>query len=147
MLATAKHRYPGVPLALGDLQQPLPFAAETFDAVLCALIGEHLTQLRAVFENFYVLLKPSGRLLFSVYHPAMAAAGKEAHFEHDGVEYRLGAERHGIEDYRRPMNAAGFALIQRHEFKGDAQLAAEVPSKAQRLLDFPVLLIFEARKS
>ncbi|TMC58876.1 MAG: class I SAM-dependent methyltransferase [Chloroflexi bacterium] len=147
MLETAKHRYPGVPLALGDLQQPLPFAAETFDAVLCALIGEHLTQLRAVFENFYVLLKPSGRLLFSVYHPAMAEAGKEAHFEHDGVEYRLGAERHGIEDYRRPMNAAGFALIQRHEFKGDAQLAAEVPSKARRLLDFPVLLIFEARKS
>ena len=37
MLQTAKHRYPGVPLALADLQQPLPFAAEVTNltAPLC----------------------------------------------------------------------------------------------------------------
>jgi ubiquinone/menaquinone biosynthesis C-methylase UbiE len=42
MLGVARRNHPGVPLVLADLHKPLPFGAERFDAVLCALIGEHL---------------------------------------------------------------------------------------------------------
>jgi SAM-dependent methyltransferase len=45
MLEIARRNYPQVPLALADLQRPLPFESHRFDAVLCALIGEHLDEL------------------------------------------------------------------------------------------------------
>ncbi len=146
MMQVAQRAQPNVPLVQSDLQQPLPFRAHSFDAVLCALIGEHLTDLSAVFANFHALLQQGGRLVFSVYHPAMAEAGKEAHFEREGVEYRLGAERHRVDDYRRLLTVAGFAAVRQHEFNGDEQLATDVPSKARRLIGFPVLLVFEATR-
>lgn len=146
MLRVARGRFPDALLALADLQQPLPFRRGCFDAVLCALIGEHLDKLRAVMQGFYEVLKPAGRLVFSVYHPAMAKAGKEAHFEKAGVEYRLGAYRHSVADYRNVIAEAGFSNILQYEYAGDEQLVEAAPSKAARLLRFPVLLIFVARK-
>jgi SAM-dependent methyltransferase len=113
--------------------------------VLCALIGEHLNVLPLALEEMHRVLRPGGRLVFSVYHPEMAAAGKEANFERSGVEYRLGAYRYSMADYANLLEVAGFEDPARHEFLGDERLVRSVPS-ATRLLGFPVLLVFEARK-
>ena len=145
MLDIARRNYPEVPLALADLQRPLPFENERFDAVLCALIGEHLNELPLALEEMHRVLRAGGRLVFSVYHPEMAAAGKEANFERSGVEYRLGAYRYSMVDYANLLEDAGFEDPARHEFLGDERLVRSVPS-ATRLLGFPVLLVFEARK-
>jgi SAM-dependent methyltransferase len=145
MLDIARRNYPEVPLALADLQRPLPFENERFDAVLCALIGEHLNELPLALEEMHRVLRAGGRLVFSVYHPEMAAAGKEANFERSGVEYRLGAYRYSMVDYGNLLEDAGFEDPARHEFLGDERLVRSVPS-ATRLLGFPVLLVFEARK-
>ncbi len=145
MLDIARRNYPDVPLALADLQQPLPFENEHFDAVLCALIGEHLNELPLALEEMHRVLRAGGRLVFSVYHPEMAAAGKEANFERSGVEYRLGAYRYSMADYANLLEDAGFESPVRHEFLGDERLVGSVPS-ATKLLGFPVLLVFEARK-
>jgi len=145
MLDIARRNYPEVPLALADLQRPLPFENERFDAVLCALIGEHLNELPLALEEMHRVLRAGGRLVFSVYHPAMAAAGKEANFQRSGVEYRLGAYRYSMVDYANLLEDAGFEDPARHEFLGDERLVRSVPS-ATRLLGFPVLLVFEARK-
>jgi ubiquinone/menaquinone biosynthesis C-methylase UbiE len=145
MLDIARRNYPEVPLALADLQRPLPFENERFDAVLCALIGEHLNELPLALEEMHRVLRADGRLVFSVYHPEMAAAGKEANFERSGVEYRLGAYRYSMADYANLLENAGFEDPARHEFLGDERLARSVPSST-RLLGFPVLLVFEARK-
>jgi SAM-dependent methyltransferase len=128
-----------------DLQRPLPFEDDNFDAVLCALIGEHLDELALAIYEMYRVLKPEGRLVFSVYHPEMAAAGKEAHFERQGTEYRLGARRYTVEYYMSLLEETGFEDLARHEFLGDERLVASVPS-AVNLLGFPVLLVLEARK-
>jgi SAM-dependent methyltransferase len=112
---------------------------------LYALIGEHLDELPLALREMYRVLRAGGRLVFSVYHPEMAAAGKEANFERDGVEYRLGAHRYTIEDYANLLEDACFEDPARHEFHGDEWLMRSVPS-ATKLLDFPVLLVFEARK-
>ncbi|MCU0247783.1 MAG: hypothetical protein MUC42_14515 [Bryobacter sp.] len=88
-------------------------------------------------------LKPHGRLGFTVYHPDLAAAGKEANFEKDGIEYRLGAERHTAADYLDRIAAAGFTRSEHFEFTGDSALAAQVPG-AQSLLDRNVLLAVKA---
>jgi SAM-dependent methyltransferase len=145
MLRIARRNYPEVPLALVDLQRPLPFENERFDAVLCALIGEHLDELPLALREMHRVLIVGGRLVFSVYHPEMAAVGKEANFERAGVEYRLGAHRYTVEDYANLLEDAGFDDLARHEFLGDDWLVSSVPS-ATKLLDFPVLLVFEARK-
>jgi malonyl-CoA O-methyltransferase len=146
MLKVAERRYPQVAFAQADLQQNFPFRESSFDAVLCALIGEHLSDLRKVYQETFSVLKAGGRFVFSVYHPALAAAGKEANFERDGVEYRFGAYQHTVEDYVKLLDEAGFQQIRKHEFSGDEELAAQVPS-AVKYLNFPVLLILEGKKA
>jgi SAM-dependent methyltransferase len=145
MLRVAKRRLPRAALALADLQKPYPFRAAQFDAALCALIGEHLADLESTFQELHQVLKPGGRLIFSVYHPEMAAAGKEANFQKENVEYRLGAERHTTADYLNLLDDVGFVELACEEFLGDRELAAAVPDWS-RYLDFPVLLAIEARK-
>src|SRR5439155_1194031 len=82
-----------LPVAQADLNETLPIRARSFDAAMCALVGEHLTRPVRLFRELHTSLVPAGRLVFSVFHPEMAAAGIEANFERDGVEYRLGADR------------------------------------------------------
>ena len=146
MLRVARRKTPDVPLARADLQKPLPLRADCFDAVLCALVGEHLDDLRAVFRELYGVLKPGGRLVFSVYHPEMAAAGIEANFERSGVEFRLGASLHKVDDYMNTIEDAGFKRLAHYEFFGDEALAGTIPV-ASKYLGFPLLLVIEAKKN
>lgn len=145
MLRVARQRFPQVPLAVADLQRPLPVKDRTADAVLCSLVGEHLGDLRTAFQGMYDVLRPGGRLLFSAYHPEMAAAGIEANFQENGVEFRLGAYRHTVRDYSAMLEAVGFVTIRAHEFSGDEELVAALP-KASKYLGFPVLLVLQATK-
>ena len=43
-------------------------------------------------------MHPRGWLVFSVYHPGLAEAGKEADFQLGHTEYRLGAIRYTTAD-------------------------------------------------
>ncbi len=143
MLAVAQHKYPQVELRQADLQQPFPFAAATFDAALCALIGEHLSDLAAVCREVFRVVKPGGRFVFSVYHPWLAAAGKEANFDKDGWNYRLGAFTHTTADYLEALNGARFVNLRHQEFICDEALAASI-QKAQKYLGKPLLLVIRA---
>ena len=146
MLKVARRRQlEDVPVALADLQATLPFPDNCFDAVLCALIGEHLNELGRVYSEFYRVLRPSGRLVFSVYHPEMSAAGIEANFQREGVEYRLGAIHYSLSDHLRLLKEAGFVAIEVQEFNCDQELIKSVPS-ASRYLDSPILLVLGAHK-
>jgi SAM-dependent methyltransferase len=146
MLQVARRQLKNAPVALADLQGGLPFGRGAFDAVLCALIGEHLSELRVVFDEFHRILRSSGRLVFSVYHPEMSAAGIEANFEHEGVEYRLGAIHSSVAEHFSLLQEAGFDGIQVHEFSGDEELVSAVPSAA-KYLGYPVLLVVTAHKT
>ena len=145
MLQIAHRKYPQVPVILADLQKPLPVRSESFDAVLCALVGEHLKDLHAFFRETHGILRAGGRLLFSVYHPEMAVAGKEAQFQRKGIEFRLGAYRHTIQDYLNTLDEVGFDDLDKHEFQGDEKLIAEIP-EAEKYSDFPMLLLVQAKK-
>jgi SAM-dependent methyltransferase len=146
MLSIARARAPGVPLLQANLEQPLPLAPGCFDAVLCALVGEHLSDLSAVFRSIHAVLRPGGRFVFSVYHPAMAARGAEAQFEREGVEYRLGAVQYTVADYLARLAAAGFTALEAQEYQGDAAMLAAVP-RATKYLGFPVLLVVSMLKA
>jgi SAM-dependent methyltransferase len=145
MLKVARRNNPQAPLVQADLQKPHPLRASCFDAVLCALIGEHLSDLPTVFREAHDALKPRGRYIFSVYHPELAAAGKEANFEHQETEYRFGAFRYTVADYLNLLDDVGFKSLQKYEFSGDEALAEKVPA-AKKYVNFPVLLVLEAKK-
>jgi len=144
MLQVARRQL-DVPLALADLHATLPFPDGCFDAVLCALIGEHLSDLGAVYSEFYRVLRPRGRLVFSVYHPEMSAAGIEANFEQAGVEYRLGAIHYSLAAHMQLLEEAGFGGIFAQEFNGDRDLIESIPA-AEKYLDAPILLVLAAHK-
>jgi len=145
MLQVARRQLEDVPLALADLHATLPFPDNRFDAILCALIGEHLSDLGSVYSEFYRVLRLRGRLVFSVYHPEMSAAGIEANFEQAGVEYRLGAIHYSLADHLQLLEGAGFGGIFAQEFNGDRDLITSVPS-AEKYLDTPILLVLAAYK-
>jgi SAM-dependent methyltransferase len=146
MLRVARERFPDVPLMIGDLQARWPFDDGAFDAVLCALVGEHLDDLDTTNREMARVLRPGGRAVFSVYHPAMSAAGKEAHVLRDGTEYRLGAVHHELADYRAAFLGAGFEGIEATEHEGNAALVAANPDW-KRYLGFPILVTFRMTKS
>lgn len=143
MLRVARQRVPRVPLVHADLDDDLPFLTEDFEAILCALVGEHLRNLSVFFRGAFAALKPEGRLVFSVFHPAMVEAGIESNFERSGVEYRLGALRHTVDDYLNAAVEAGFRRVNAREFQGDAQLVQDVPW-AVKYLGRPLLLVVQA---
>jgi SAM-dependent methyltransferase len=145
MLKITRQSYPEVPVALADLERPLPFRDESFDAVLCSLIGEHLSAPGGVFQEFHRVIKTGGRLAFSVYHPAMSAAGIEANFQQEGIEYRLGAFHYTVQEHIDLFESTGFANIVVKEFAGDETLVSSLPSAA-KYLGFPVLLVLTASR-
>jgi SAM-dependent methyltransferase len=143
MLRVAHRRHPNARLVVANLQSPLPLADASFDAVLCSLVGEHLANLEGVFRELRRVVRPGGRMVFSVYHPEMATAGVEANFEENGVEYRLEAYQHAVDDYLDAIAEADFPQVVYREFKGDQELIDQMP-EAKKFLGKPMLLVIAA---
>jgi len=146
MLGMAKRRVPRAALAQADLNRQFPVRRQAFDAVLSALVSEHLTDIRRFFSEVFGALRPGGRLVFSAFHPELARAGVEANFEQDGIEYRLGAERYTVADYLDSIADADFRNIRWQAYAGDDQLRKEVPGAA-KYKDRPLLLLVQAERT
>jgi SAM-dependent methyltransferase len=144
MLKMARTKYPELRFTQAALDE-LPHELTNYDAILCALVGEHLDNTESVFTNLYSALRPTGRIVFSVYHPWLAAAGVEANFTLGEIEYRLGAETHTIEDYSRAMAASGFRYLDTEIYHVDEKLVSAVP-RAGKYLGKPLLVVISARK-
>ena len=146
MLRIAKQNAPGAMLARADLNHPFPIRREVFDAVLSSLVSEHLTNLHRFFRESYAALRRGGRLVFSAFHPEPARAGVEANFEHNGTEYRLGAEPYTVDDYLDGISDAGFRNLEWREYVPDETLIAEVPW-AVKYRGLPLLLVVVAQRA
>ena len=145
MLRVARHRAPHALLARADLDRQFPVRPRAFDAVLSALVSEHLADIRRFFGEAFSALRAGGRLVFSAFHPELARAGIEANFERDGTEYRLGAERYTVSDYLNSISDAGFRNLTWREYRGDDRLVNEVPASS-RYRGRPLLLLVDAER-
>jgi SAM-dependent methyltransferase len=146
MLRVAQQQASRAALAQADLNREFPVRRGACDAVLSALVSEHLLDLRRFFSEAFNVLRRGGRLVFSAFHPELARAGIEANFEEDGTEYRLGAERYTISDYLNHISDAGFRKLEWREYQGDNRLVQEVPW-ADKYLGRPLLLVVQAERA
>jgi SAM-dependent methyltransferase len=146
MLRVAQQRVPHAALAQADLDRAFPVRRRAFDAVLSALVSEHLADLGRFFREAFSVLRDGGRLAFSAFHPELARAGIEANFERDGAEYRLGAARYTVADYLDHIWDAGFRDLHWREYPGDDQVVEQVPW-AHKYLGRPLLLLVLAERS
>jgi SAM-dependent methyltransferase len=100
--ATAAAAAPGVRVGRGDLERgEYFFGADTFDAVVCLNVLEHIERDDATMGNFSRLLRPGGHLVLLVpAHMALYGAIDRAigHFRrYDKPRLRRLATHHGLE--------------------------------------------------
>ncbi len=145
--ARAKLAEHGVRFIEHTLPAPLPVDDGIYDLVLLALVADHLADLTVTLRDLQRVLKPGGRLIFTVLHPAMNLLGITARFAdpRTGDEVRVDAFEHEYADYVMAALRAGFAIDNLEERKADAELAKHTP-RAEKYTGWPLLLAMQLRK-
>jgi len=123
---------------------PLPLADRAFDRVLCALVVDHIGELRAFFAELGRMCAADGRVVVTVMHPAMMLKGTQARFvdPDTGQETRPQSQPNLIADYINAAIGAGLRILEVGEHAVDDELARRVP-RAQKYLGWPMLFWME----
>lgn len=126
-----------------DLARPLPLPSGGFDRVVCALVVDHIRDLREFFAELRRIARPGGSIVVSVMHPGMMLKGTQARF-HDpatGQEVRPESVAHQISDYVMGATRAGLAIDEMSEHFVDEELVSRA-SRAEKYRGWPMLLLF-----
>jgi len=149
MMAKADEKLANLDVQLHEHELParLPAPDDTFDVVLLALVADHLSDLEATFSELRRVVRPGGRVIFTVLHPAINLLGITARFTdpESGSEVRVEAYEHTYADYVMAVLKAGLHIEEIVERKADAELAARTP-RAEKYLGWPLLLAMRLRK-
>jgi malonyl-CoA O-methyltransferase len=126
-----------------DLARPLPLATGAFDRVVCALVVDHVRDLRALFAELGRIARPGAPIVVSVMHPAMMLKGVQARFRDPttGEQVQPQSVANQVSDYVLGATRAGLAIVDMSEHRVDAALVART-ERAARYLDWPMLLLF-----
>ncbi len=125
-----------------DLAAPLPFAAQSFDRVLCCLVLDHIPQLARLFGELARVCRPEGEVIASVMHPAMMLLGSQAEFLDPTTQrdVRPASVQHQITDYLMAATGAGLVPDHLSEHEVDPETRARSPRSA-RYAGWPLLLL------
>lgn len=121
MLAHARQRVPEALFVRASLDDPLPFGDARFDAVIGGLVFDYVRHWDPLFAELHRVLRPGGRLVFSIEHPASAFRlhVREAYHavERQSLPWRGFGKRVEMVSWRRPLQEvlrppmrAGFVL-------------------------------------
>lgn len=140
--AQAKAQGADICFRVHDLAQPLPFANESFDRVICGLVIDHIADLAGLFREMHRVCRPSGFVIVSVMHPAMMLRGVQARFRDpsSGKEIRPASCAHQLSDYIMAAVQAGFIPDHLSEHVVDEVLANRL-ERARRYLGWPLLFL------
>jgi malonyl-CoA O-methyltransferase len=125
-----------------DLSQTLPFPAENFDRVLCALVVDHIEELDKLFSEMHRICRPIGSVIVSGMHPAMMLRGVQARFclPETNREIRPASYPHEMSAYVMAAARAGFAFDHFSEHVVDEKLASR-HERARKYLGWPMLFL------
>jgi malonyl-CoA O-methyltransferase len=88
----------------------LPFDAMSIDLVVCGLALGDMAELELALIEIARVLRPEGRVIYSVVHPAGEAAGWSRTFESDGRQFAVDGFWHSLERHREACTAAGLTI-------------------------------------
>jgi ubiquinone/menaquinone biosynthesis C-methylase UbiE len=117
-----------------DIRTPLPLGDESVDAVVIALVLEHVQGVAPVLAECARVLRPGGELLLCEYHPYRQLLGGQARFTpadpHDGAgaEVRIAAFRHTIAEYVNGGVGAGLVVLRVGEWWAEGDQVPRVVS-------------------
>jgi len=125
-----------------DLARSLPFAAATFDLVVCALVVDHIAELEKLFREIRRVCRSSAFVVISTVHPAMLLRGVQARFRDpgNGSEIRPQSYPHQMSDYVMAATRAGFVFDHFSEHCVTEDLANRM-ERARKYLGWPMLLL------
>jgi ubiquinone/menaquinone biosynthesis C-methylase UbiE len=107
---------------LRSLHDDLPFEADQFDLVICALTLCHVPDLAHALGEFARVLQDGGLLLITDFHPVHTLYGWRTAFRRAGVIYQMPTVGHTRDDYLETIRACGLRILDVTE-----SLVGEVP--------------------
>jgi SAM-dependent methyltransferase len=114
----------GARIVRGDLCA-LPFEAGSLDLVVCGLALGDVAALDVALAEIARVLRPGGGVIYSVVHPAGAAAGWSRTFESNGRQCAIDGHWHSLDQHRR---ACALARLTIDEWREPALDAADAPA-------------------
>jgi malonyl-CoA O-methyltransferase len=131
---------------LSKAGERLPLRSKRFDAVVSALVLEHVAGLEGFFREARRVVRPGGELYVSAMHPAMLLRGSKAGFRDSaGLKIRPRGFPHRTADFVRAALAAGLRLDGLDELDGDAALERAAP-RARKFRGWPMVLVLRLRR-
>ncbi len=126
---------------------PLPANDNTYDMVVFALVADHIENLPAAFREINRVLKPAGKAIFTVLHPAMNLRGVTARFTNPTTEdqVKVAAYEHTYGDFVTAVLEANLRIEIIVEKRGSEELAKRAP-RAEKYIDWPMLLAMLLQK-
>lgn len=124
-----------------DLHTPFPLGDDAFDAVLCALVLDHIADLDHLFAEFRRVARPGGRVLITVMHPAMMLRGVQARFTDPALGTKVVVESvpNQVTDYVNAALGAGLAIDHLAEHAMTPEVAGD-SERARVYVGWPMLL-------
>jgi ubiquinone/menaquinone biosynthesis C-methylase UbiE len=101
-----------IDLRLASVEGGLPFKAERYDLVVCALMLCHVPDLAQAAREFARVLRAGGYLLITDFHPDSVAMGWRTLVSRPEGTYYLPNVSHTRADYLEALERAGFTLRQ-----------------------------------
>ena len=95
-----------------SIDDGLPFAAQQFDLVICALMLCHVPDLFHAMQEFARVLQPGGYLLITDFHPDSVHYGWRTRFRQADMIYQLPNMPYTRNDYLAPLAPNGLTLLQ-----------------------------------
>jgi malonyl-CoA O-methyltransferase len=96
-------------IARADLRA-LPLDAMSIDHVICGLALGDVPELELALAEMARVLRPGGRVIYSVVHPAGEEEGWSRTFESNGRQLSINSYWHSLDAHRESCAAAGFTI-------------------------------------
>lgn len=146
-VAKAKPSLAGVQFVEGNVFEFEPPSGVRYDAVLAALVLEHIDAIQTFFTKVSALLDARGEAFFSEIHPVRAHDGRLAHFKNqDGSgESHLASIAHSEDELRAAIATSGLTLVRCADVVGPESMPA-VNSAWAKHVGRPMVQIWHLRR-